>query len=116
MSAIPVNEAAERGIVRIGETAQRLAVCFGTDRHLPCDIPVWVADPNCEAEPYAAILLQLRTAEGNGNPHPSYADLTNGQKVSTLGIFLRGNGYRSPETMTFQDDMGTLKQPGQQRV
>jgi hypothetical protein len=104
----------DQNVDRIGDAAQRLANCFGVDQPLPFDVPVWIADPNCEQEPYPAMLAQLRTAEGNGQGHPSYADLTNRQSVSALQVFLRGNGYRSPETMTFEDDFGTLKQPGQQ--
>lgn len=101
-------------IIRIGETAKRLGECFGVNIPLPQPIPVWVADVNCEREPYAAELRQLRSAHGQvGYGQADYADLTNGENVTAGGIFLRGQGYRSPETMTFDDEFGEFRQPGQ---
>lgn len=100
--------------IRIGETAKRLSQCFGVNVPLPKPIPVWVADVNCEREAFAAELLQLRSASGQAGYYDAdYADLSNGQHVTSLSIFLRGQGYRSPDTMVFEDSFGTLRQPGQ---
>ncbi len=99
--------------IRIGETAQRLAACYGVDAPLPHPIPVWVADVNCEVDAYPALLVQLRSADGG--PQADYADLEGGRSVVASSLFLRGPGYRSPETMTFRDEFGEFRQPGQKR-
>ena len=105
---------APKNAIRIGDTSKRLATCFGVGIRLPVNIPVWVADVNCESQAYADNLVQLRAAD-NGY-QADYADLASGKNVTALRIFLRAPGYRSPEPMTFKDVHGTFQQPGQVSV
>lgn len=101
-------------IIRIGEAASRLGQCFGVDSHLPFPIPVWVADVNCEEETYADELIQLRSAYGDGG-QAEYADLKSGKKVTATSIFIRGEGYCSPNRTQLEDDYGKFHQPAQRR-
>lgn len=101
-------------LIRRGDAAKRLAYCFAVDKPLPFPIPVWVADVNCESEPYAAEVWQLRSAEGTGG-EPSYADLSNGKKVFAVELFFRGEGYVSPEPMVVEDCHGSTTQQCQLR-
>jgi hypothetical protein len=107
---------APENVIRIGDTAKRLAKCFGVNVLMPVNIPVWVADVNCEEEPYADVLIGFNTADGTAKmlaENADYANLKSGRRVTGLCIFLRGEGYRSPEPMTFKDDFGPFQQPGQ---
>ena len=114
---IDVKTASALGLILVNETALKLAKCFGVDKPLPFVIPVWVADLNCEIEPYAANLLRLRTAEGNGCPEDvSYADLADGRTTISSNLFLRGTGYHSPEVFLLRDDFGEFHHPVQRLV
>lgn len=117
MKPIQVDKAREEGYILIGDCAASIAQCFGVDRPLPFSIPVWVADVNCGVDAYPSKLVQLRTAESDGNPkHVSYADLDDGSSVTSIRLFFRGIGYRSPEVILFKDDFGFLKDPAQRRT